>query len=54
MSDSDDGRPDPFEAFNQRQGQGQGGTRDPYPLYAAMRDQCPVHHIDVAASYGDA
>lgn len=52
MSDSDDDRPDPFDNFNRMQGQGQGGMRDPYPLYAAMREQCPVHRIDVAAMTG--
>lgn len=40
--------PDPFDEFNRAQGQGQGGVRDPYPLFAAMRAQCPVQRIDVS------
>jgi cytochrome P450 len=38
---------DPFEEFNQAQGM--GSVRDPYPLFAMMRSQAPVHAIDLQA-----
>jgi cytochrome P450 len=38
---------DPFEEFNQAQGM--GSVRDPYPLFAMMRSQAPVHPIDLQA-----
>ena len=38
---------DPFEAFNAAQGM--GTVRDPYPIFAAMRDAAPVHRIDMKA-----
>lgn len=38
---------DPFEEFNQAQGM--GSVRDPYPLFAMMRAQAPVHRMDLVA-----
>jgi cytochrome P450 len=38
---------DPFEEFNQAQGM--GSVRDPYPMFAMMRAQAPVHSIDLRA-----
>lgn len=38
---------DPFEEFNQAQGM--GSVRNPYPLFAMMRQQAPVHRIDLRA-----
>jgi cytochrome P450 len=38
---------DPFEEINQAQGM--GSIRDPYPLFAMMRAQAPVHRIDLEA-----
>ncbi len=38
---------DPFEEFNQAQGM--GSIRDPYPMFAMMRSQAPVHRIDLRA-----
>ena len=36
---------DPFERFNAMQGM--GSVRDPYPDFAAMREACPVHKLDL-------
>jgi cytochrome P450 len=41
-----EGVDDPFEAFNAAQGM--GAIRDPYPIFAAMREAAPVHRIDLA------
>ncbi len=41
---------DPFEAFNAAQGM--GTVRDPYPIFAAMRESAPVHRIDLEAVGG--
>lgn len=38
---------DPFEEFNRAQGM--GSVRNPYPLFAMMRRQAPVHRIDLRA-----
>jgi cytochrome P450 len=38
---------DTFEEFNRRQGQGPGGVRDLYPLFAALQRQGPVHRLPV-------
>lgn len=38
---------DPFEEFNRAQGM--GTVRDPYPMFATMRQQAPVHRIDLRA-----
>jgi cytochrome P450 len=43
---------DPFEAFNAAQGM--GAIRDPYPIFAAMREAAPVHRIDLEAMGGGA
>ena len=40
---------DPFERFEQANA---GGVRDPYPDWAAMREQSPVHEIDLRKEYG--
>jgi cytochrome P450 len=42
--------PDPFEAFNRRQGV--GVVRNPYRRWAAMRGAAPVHRIDVREMMG--
>ena len=38
-----EGIEDPFEAFNAASGQ--GSVRDPYPIFAAMREAAPVHRV---------
>jgi cytochrome P450 len=38
---------DTFEEFNRRQGQGMGGVRDLYPMFAALQSQGPVHKLAV-------
>src|SRR5438094_4087145 len=40
---------DPFEAFEEANAQ---GVRDPYPEWASMREQSPVHEIDLREEYG--
>ena len=40
---------DPFEAFEQAQA---GTARDPYPEWAKLRRQAPVHEIDLREEYG--
>ena len=40
---------DPFEAFEEANAQ---GVRDPYPEWASMRAQSPVHEIDLREEYG--
>jgi len=40
---------DPFEAFEEAQGQ---GVRDPYPKWAEMRRQAPVHEVDLREEFG--
>jgi cytochrome P450 len=40
---------DPFEAFEEAQA---GTERDPYPGWASMREQAPVHEIDLREEYG--
>jgi cytochrome P450 len=40
---------DPFEAFEEAQA---GTIRDPYPGWASMRQQSPVHEIDLREEYG--
>ena len=39
---------DAFDAFNRAQGQGQGGVRDPYPFFTALRQQGAVHELDLS------
>jgi cytochrome P450 len=40
---------DPFEAFEQAMAQ---GVRNPYPEWAEMRRQSPVHELDLREEYG--
>jgi len=40
---------DPFQAFEEAMAQ---GVRDPYPQWAEMRQQSPVHEIDLREEYG--
>ncbi len=40
---------DPFEAFDEAQAQ---GIRDPYPEWAAMLAQAPVHEVDTREQFG--
>jgi cytochrome P450 len=38
---------DPFEEFNRRQGQGQGGVRDLYGIFRLLRQQGPLQRIAI-------
>jgi cytochrome P450 len=49
QSDGDDER-DPFDAFNQAAGA--GVVRDPYPIFAEMRRECPVQAGPLAERFG--
>jgi cytochrome P450 len=43
----DTGELDTFEEFNRRQGQGQGGVRDLYGMFALLQRQKPVHRFPI-------
>ncbi len=43
---------DPFDAFDQAQGV--GGVSDPYPKFAELLTECPVHHGSLASHFGKA
>jgi len=41
---------DPFEALDRAAGA--GAVRDPYPTFATLRGECPVHHGRLSAAFG--